>query len=123
MGFAIALKRIGGHALDQLEMAVALASAEAHEAPGGGPIVKLRTAEFVLTFAKADGSAASPATVLPSESPLPPSTLRALLAPLDYPVLVALDDLEGASPASLGQLVLRVSFPDPPGGSHADSAA
>jgi len=110
MGYAIPLKRIGGYALDELERAVALASDEAPEAPGGGPIVKLRTAEIAIVFATADGSDASPATVVVSEAPLPAHTLRALLEPLEIRVLVALADIENAPPASLGRLVLHVTF-------------
>lgn len=110
MGFTLPLKRIGEYALDELERAVALASAEAPEAPGGGPIVKLRNAEIVVVYATADGSDASPATVVVSEASLPAGTLRALLEPLEYRVLVALSDIENAPPASLGRLVLRVMF-------------
>ena len=125
MGMTLPLKRIGSYALEELERAVALAAADAPGAPGGGPIVELRTAEIVIVFATADGSDASPATVVVSEAPLPANTLRALLEPLSMPVLVALADIEKAKPASLGRLVLRVSFPSPtgtPGGPEADSA-
>jgi hypothetical protein len=110
MRFTLPLHRIGAYALDEIEKAVALASAEAPEASGGGPIVKLRTAEITVVFATADGSDASPATIVVSEAPLPAATLRPLLEPLDYRVLVARADVESAPPASLGRLVLRVMF-------------
>ena len=110
MGYAIPLKRIGGYVLDELERAVALASEEAPEVPGGGPIVTLRTAEIVLVFATADGSDASPATLVVSDAPLPVNTLRTLLEPHEARVRVALSDITAAPPASLGRLVLRVTF-------------
>lgn len=110
MGLALPLKRIGAHALDEIERAIALASEEAPEAPGGGPIVKLRTAEIVIAFATADGSDASPPTIVVSEAPLPAATLRALLEPLEARVRVAMADVDSAPAESRGRLVLRVMF-------------
>ncbi len=110
MGYAISLKRIGGYALDELERAVALASEVAPRAPGGGPIIRLRTAEIVVVFATADGSDASPAPIVVSEAPLPAEKLRALLEPLEARVRVAMADVDSAPAEGRGRLVLRVMF-------------
>ena len=45
-----------------------------------------------------------------SDAPLPVNTLRTLLEPLEARVRVALSDINAAPPASLGRLVLRVTF-------------
>ncbi len=110
MGFAIPLKRIGAYALEELERAIDVASEPMPHAFGGGLCAKLRNAEITVVFATADGSDASPATVVVSEAPLPAAQLRELLDPMDTPVLVALADVEHAPKASVGRLVLRVIF-------------
>lgn len=117
MGFAIPLRRIGTYALDELERGIAVALALNPGAPDGDEPPygqrcrsKLQAAEISVAYATADGSEASPDVYVVSEMPLPAPQLRALLEPLDTPVLVALADIEHAPQASRGRLVLRIVF-------------
>lgn len=110
MGFAIPLKRVGDYALEELERAMTIASEPMPDAFGGGLCARLRTAEITIAFATADGSDASPATVVVSEAPLPAAQLRELLGSMDTPVLVARADVEHAPKRCVGRLVLRVIF-------------
>jgi len=108
MGTAIPLKRIAAYALDELERAVTLAAYAQPSSPSGAPRTRIDVAEIVIAFATADGSSASPATVVVGEVPLYASELRARIEPLDTPVLVSLVDLVSAPKETTGRLVLRV---------------
>ena len=110
MEFSIPLKRVGTYALEELERAIAGVSSVSPAAPGGGAYAKLREAEISIAFATADGSDASPATVLVSELPLPAQHLRELLERWDIPVHIALGLVSAAPRRSIGRLVLRVAF-------------
>jgi hypothetical protein len=106
MGYAIPLKRIGAHVLDQITRARDAFSG----APDGGPFPVLRRAEISVAFATADGLPIEPALVVVGDAPIPPEEALRRLDALDRRVLVALSDIEHASAGARGRLVMRIAF-------------